>query len=97
MYSGIALLAFPCHDWLQLHAGIACLASLAFDWLTAFWDSLSRLLHAGIACLVSPVCDWVIACWDSLSVTHAILYPNPRLVDYDFDALTLLMWISTLA
>ena len=40
----------------------------------ACWDSMSSF----------PVCDWVIACLDSMSMTHAILYPNPQLVDNAF-------------
>ena len=51
-----------------VYAGIACLASLAFDWQTACWDSLSRLLHAGIACLASLTFDWLNECWVSLFV-----------------------------
>ena len=55
-----SILAFLTCDWFHLHAGIVCLASLASDWLTACWDSLSKLLHAGIA--------WLhLACWDRLS------------------------------
>ena len=50
-----------------LHAGIACLASLAYDWVTACWDGFSILLPAGIVCLAFLAYDWVIACWESLS------------------------------
>ena len=42
-----------------MHAGIAYLVSLAYDWVTACWDSLSILLHAGIVCLASLAYDWV--------------------------------------
>ena len=46
-----------------VHAGIACLAFLTYDW---------SQLHAGIACLASLVYDWAIACRDSLSISlHA--------------------------
>ena len=55
--AGIVCLASPTCDWSQLHAGIVC---LAYDWVTACWDSLSILLHAGIACLASLAYDWVI-------------------------------------
>ena len=72
MYAEVACLAFPTCDWFQLHAGIACLTSLASDWLTAWWDSLSKLLHAGIVHLASMVSDWPAACWDSL-VAHSML------------------------
>ena len=51
-----------------MHAGIACLASLAYDWVTACWDSLLILLHAGIVHLAFLAYDWVTACWDSLSI-----------------------------
>ena len=51
-----------------MHSGIACLASLACDWLSGFQ------LHAGIACLAFLACDWLLpiiwfatACWDSMS------------------------------
>ena len=45
-----------------------CLASLAYDWVTACWDSLSILLHAGIACLAY---DWVITngCFNPFGVS----------------------------
>ena len=56
------------YNTILLHAEILCLAFLAYDWVTACWDSLSILLHSGIACLASVACDWVTACWDSLSV-----------------------------
>ena len=57
---------FPTCDWSHLHAGIVCLAFLAYVWMAACWDSLSMLLHAGIACLASLAYDWLTACWDSL-------------------------------
>ena len=49
-----------------MHAGIVCLAFLAYDWVNACWDSLSILLHAGMVCLASLAYDWATACWDSL-------------------------------
>ena len=106
VYAGIACLAFPVCDWLPLHAGIACLAFLAFNWLTAWWDSLSRLLHAGIVCLVSLAYDWPIACWGSLCAYSifgiaclvslvcdwVISCWDPQLVDYVLVLLSLSMW-----
>ena len=62
MLAGIVCLAFQCSDWLPLHAEIVC---LAFNWPTACWDSLSRLLHAGIVCLASLAFNWPNASWDS--------------------------------
>ena len=56
-----------------LHAGIVCLAFLAYDWAIACWDSMSILLHAGIVCLAFLAYDWAIACWDSLSI---LLHPG---------------------
>ena len=49
-------------------SGIACLASLAYDWVTACWDSLSILLHSGIVCLAY---DWVITngCFNPFGVS----------------------------
>ena len=91
VYAGIAYLAFLICDWLPLHAGMVCLTSLASDWPTSCWDSLSKLLNAGIAIwLPWPLFGWLhagiawlhIACWDSMSMTHAILSPNPWLVGY---------------
>ena len=70
--SGIVCLAFKICDWLPLHYGIACLASLASNCPAACWDSLSRLLHAGIVCLTSLASDWPIACWDNLFL-HSML------------------------
>ena len=60
MHAGIVCLAFPTCDWSLLQAGIVCLDSLAYDWATACWDSLSVLLHAGIVCLAFLAYDWVI-------------------------------------
>ena len=42
-----------------VHAGIACLTFLTYDWAQ---------MHGGIACLASLACDWVTACWDSLPI-----------------------------
>ena len=72
MYAGIACLAFPICGWFLLHAGITCLTSLALDWPTTCWDSLSKLLYAGIVCLTSMASDWLTACWDSL-FAHGML------------------------
>ena len=60
-------LTFLTCDWSQLHAGIACLASLAYDWATACWGTLSVLLHAGIACPASLASDWLLTngCFNS--------------------------------
>ena len=65
VYAGIVCLTLLTCDWSQLHAGIVC---LAYDWVTACWDSLSIFLHAGIVCLASLAHDWVSACWDGLSM-----------------------------
>ena len=72
VYAGIACLTIQTCDWSQLHAGTVCLAFLAYDWVTACWDSLSILLHAGIACLAYLAYDWVTACWDSLAAHNML-------------------------
>ena len=52
-----------------LHAGIACLASLVYDWVTACWDGMSTLI-----CWDSSFCllahDWLITngCFNPISV-----------------------------
>ena len=66
----------------QLHAGIvwqhlACwdsiLASLAFDWVTACWDSLTTL-ECWDSLSSLPVCDWLLTngCFNPIGVNSII-------------------------
>ena len=57
-----------------MHAGIVCLASLAYDWLYACWDSVSTFMHAGIVCLASLAYDWVVTngCFNPIGVNPNI-------------------------